>query len=47
MVSHDVSSALWYADHILHLENSMRFFGTTEQYLETSYAAQLLGGGVR
>jgi zinc transport system ATP-binding protein len=47
MVSHDVTSAVWYADKIVHLENTVRFFGGTEHYLETSYAAQLLGGGVR
>lgn len=34
MVSHDVSAALRYADHILYMENDY-FFGTKEEFLES------------
>lgn len=34
MVSHDVSAALHYADHILYMENDY-FFGTKEEFLES------------
>ena len=32
MVSHDIESALQYASHILHVQESARFWGTTEAY---------------
>ena len=32
MISHDLSAALQYADHILHVGNSI-FFGTKQEYL--------------
>ncbi len=35
MVSHDVSAAVSYADHILHIGKTTHFFGTTEGYLNT------------
>ncbi len=35
MVSHDVSAAVNYADHILHIGKTTHFFGTTEGYLNT------------
>lgn len=35
MVSHDVTAAVRYADHILHLGNHRAWFGTTEEYLRT------------
>ena len=36
MVSHDISAAVRYASHILHLDNSDNFFGTTKQYLNSA-----------
>lgn len=35
MVSHDVSAAIHYASHILHVSREPLFFGTTEDYLKT------------
>ena len=32
MVSHDISSAIRYASHILHINATKHFFGTVEQY---------------
>ena len=44
MVSHDIKSAVKYASHILHLDNSSSFYGTTEDYLNTDFANFLMGG---
>lgn len=44
MVSHDIQSAVKYADMILHLQDHQAFFGTKEEYLETPLAARFLGG---
>ena len=43
MVSHDISSAVKYASHILHLSKKPLFFGTTEDYLKTDAAKAFLG----
>lgn len=43
MISHDIQAALKYADHILHLGNSV-FFGTKAAYLESA-AARGFGKG--
>ena len=40
MVSHDVSAAVQYATHILHMSKTTTFFGTTEEYLSTSVGQQ-------
>lgn len=44
MVSHDVQAAVQDATHILHLRGQQLFFGPTEAYLATPWAAYLLGG---
>ncbi len=44
MVSHDIRSAVEYADHILHLGNQQLFFGTPKDYLQTDLAKRFLGG---
>jgi zinc transport system ATP-binding protein len=44
MVSHDIRSAVEYADHILHLGNQQLFFGATGDYLQTDLAKRFLGG---
>lgn len=44
MVSHDIRSAVEYADHILHLGNQQLFFGTAKDYLQTDLAKRFLGG---
>ena len=40
MVSHDVSAAVKYATHILHMSKTTTFFGTTEEYLATPVGQQ-------
>ena len=40
MVSHDVSAAVNYATHILHMSKTTAFFGTTEEYLNTPVGQQ-------
>jgi zinc transport system ATP-binding protein len=40
MVSHDVSAAVSYASHILHMGKATSFFGTTEEYLATPVGQQ-------
>jgi zinc transport system ATP-binding protein len=39
-VSHDVSAAVQYATHILHMGKTTSFFGTTEEYLATPVGQQ-------
>lgn len=48
MVSHDVTAALQYATHILHLGKTTCFFGRTEEYLASPMGQQFTrreGGG--
>jgi zinc transport system ATP-binding protein len=35
MVSHDISSAIKHASHILHLQNTQLFFGPTQDYIHS------------
>ncbi|MDX9873002.1 MAG: metal ABC transporter ATP-binding protein [Clostridia bacterium] len=44
MVSHDVKSAVQYAGHILHLQNTQVFFGKTEEYLKSAVGERYWGG---
>jgi len=44
MVSHDVVSAVQYADHILHLQSKQAFFGTAEEYKRSTLGKAFLGG---
>lgn len=44
MVSHDISAAVEYASHILHLRNKPLFFGTIEEYLFSDYYCEFCGG---
>ncbi len=46
MVSHDIKSAVSHASHILHLDHTPLFFGTTERYLESEPGKLFLGGQV-
>lgn len=45
MVSHDIESAVKDASHILHLQETALFFGTTEEYKNSSVGRKFLGGG--
>ncbi len=40
MVSHDVSAAVNFADHILHISKTTNFYGSTEGYLKTPVGQQ-------
>jgi len=44
MVSHDVASAVRYADHILHQQNQQAFFGSAEDYERSPVGRAFLGG---
>jgi zinc transport system ATP-binding protein len=44
MVSHDIRSAVENASHILHLRGKQEFFGTTEEYLQTTIGKYFMGG---
>ena len=41
MISHDISAALKYASHVLHLDRKC-FFGTREEYLESDAGKKFL-----
>jgi zinc transport system ATP-binding protein len=45
MVSHDMKSAVQYANKILHMGTSVVFFGPTEEYKKTDVCQRMLGGG--
>ena len=42
MVSHDISSATQYADKILHISQSLLFYGDTESYINTELGKRFL-----
>lgn len=44
MVSHDIDTAVRDASHILHLQESMLFFGTAQEYQESPVGKTFLGG---
>ena len=44
MVTHDVKSAIQYANKILCMEHDGDFFGTIEEYLKTAAAKRIIGG---
>ena len=44
MVTHDIKSAVKYANKILCMEHDGDFFGTTQVYLDTPAAKRILGG---
>ena len=43
MITHDVTAAKQYADHVLHIGHEL-FFGTREEYLNSSVAAGFITG---
>lgn len=44
MVSHDISQAVKYASHILHLGRKQLFFGTKEDYIASDIGKKFAGG---
>ena len=45
MVSHDVKTAVKSANKILHVKNTVQFFGRTEDYLKSAVGKAFVGGG--
>lgn len=43
IVSHDIQSAVKYASHILHLKNSQVFFGSVNDYINSTLGREFLG----
>ena len=35
LITHDINEALKYSDKILHMDHVMRFFGTTQEYMQS------------
>ena len=46
MISHDITAALKYASHILHVSHTPRFFGKTADYILTEQGKIFTGKGV-
>jgi len=46
MISHDISAALTYASHILHVSHTPRFFGKTADYIETDHGRSFTGKAI-
>lgn len=44
MISHDILSSIKYADTILHMDTSIKFFGSVSEYMETSIFKRMIGG---
>lgn len=44
MISHDISAAVKYANHILHLSHGSTFFGTTEEYVSSQIGKGFVKG---
>ena len=45
MVSHDITSAMKYAKHILHISHKLLFFGSVADYRVSNVGKTFLGGG--
>ena len=43
MISHDLTAAMRYAKHILHLQHEPLFYGTAEEYAESAVCQRYLG----
>ena len=44
MISHDVDTVLRYANHVIHVDETIVFDGTKEEYLESSFMKEYKGG---
>ncbi len=44
MVSHDVANIIAQANKILHLQQKVLFFGSSEEYRKTKAGREFLGG---
>ncbi len=46
MISHDITAAMAYASHILHVSHTPRFFGKTADYLKNDHGRSFMGATV-
>ena len=46
MISHDITAAMAYASHILHVSHTPRFFGKTEDYMKNDHGKTFMGATV-
>ncbi len=44
MISHDIDTALRYVDHVVHIDETIVFDGTKEEYLESPLMKKIKGG---
>lgn len=44
MVSHDIRNVINHADHILHMQQKVLFYGTAEEYMGSRAGEEFLGG---
>ena len=44
MISHDIDTALRYVDHVVHIDETIVFDGTKEEYLESPLMKNIKGG---
>ena len=44
VISHDVDTILRYANHVIHVDETIVFDGTKEEYLESSFMKEYKGG---
>ena len=44
IISHDVETILRYADHVIHVDETIVFDGTKDEYLESSFMKEFKGG---
>lgn len=44
MISHDICGAISYADRVLHLDKSIAFLGTPDEYKLTPWGREFAGG---
>jgi len=44
MISHDLNSALQHANKILYIKNTVRFFGSTDEFIKTEACQKMIGG---
>jgi len=47
MVSHDITTAIEYASHVLQIQSTQQFFGKTKDYIDSHVGINFLGGAKR
>ena len=44
IITHDVEKILRYADHVIHIDETIVFDGTKDEYLESAFVKEFKGG---